>query len=215
VDDQLLPPPEKPARTLPWRALGALFVPAAALAGGVGLQRFFEGQLPTGDALLRWLLWSSGAGLAVGAVVGMFSRKPGRWAAYGVLAPWAAAGLVGGIVAAVRPLRDALADRREASCRAEGRAVCSVPEFVSRCAEAAKEPRRGPTLLGEPQQKLCDAQGCTFRWTYSGPFRPETYVDPGVLLCSVVADAAGKGVRYALMPGSVVNPMARKSPPGD
>jgi hypothetical protein len=194
VAEELLPPPEEPARPGPWRALAAFFVPAAALAAGVGLQRFFEGPLPPGDALLRWMNWSSGAGLAVGALVGLLWRKPFRWAAYGAVAPWAAAGLVGAAVAAARPVREALADHREKTCREAGRAVCSVPEFVAGCA-------RSGAGLGEPQVKLCTDKGCTFRWIYPGPFRPDAYVAPGALLCSVVADAAGKGVRYALMPG--------------
>jgi hypothetical protein len=181
---------------MPWRALSALLVPSAALAAGVGLQRFFEGAQPAGDALLRWLLWSSGAGLVAGALAGLALRGRILWIVYGLAAPWLAAGLVLAAFTATRPLREALADRREAACRSSGRAVCSEAEFVARCAEAAQG--SGQAALGEPLQKLCDAQGCTFRWVYAGPFRSSTPAE--ALLCSVVADPAGKGVRYALLP---------------
>ncbi len=64
MDESLLPPPARSgARPVPWRAIAALSVPAAALAAGTGLQRWLEGSAPSGDALLRWLLWSAGAGL--------------------------------------------------------------------------------------------------------------------------------------------------------
>ena len=206
--DDLLPPPARPGRPMPWRALGALFVPAAALAAGTGLQRFFEGPIPPGDALLRWMLWSTGAGLLAGILGGLALQKKKLffffWAAYGAGAPWAVAGLVAGAVAAVRPVREGLADQREQACRASGRSVCTVPEFTAACAEASRDP--GRSSLREPQQKLCDTQGCTFRWVYPGPFRPETRTVPGALLCSVVADPAGKGVRYALIRASEIPP---------
>src|SRR5258708_39506725 len=66
----------EPPRPLPWRKLAALFVPAAALAAGVGFQFVFEGPRPEGDALLRWLCWSSGAGLAIGTAAGAPARPP-------------------------------------------------------------------------------------------------------------------------------------------
>ena len=151
-----------------------------------------------GDALVRWLLWSSGAGLVLGALVGL-ARKHFSWAMYGAIAPSATVALVAGLVAAVRPVREAVADQQEQACRASGRAICSAYAFTAACAEATREP--GRSALGEPQQKLCDGQGCTFRWVYVGPFRPETYPASATLLCSVVADVAGKGVRYALLRG--------------
>jgi hypothetical protein len=111
---------------------------------------------------------------------------------------------VAGAVAAVRPVREGLADQREQACRASGRSVCTVPEFTAACAEASRDP--GRSSLREPQQKLCDTQGCTFRWVYPGPFRPENRTAAGALLCSVVADPAGKGVRYALIRASEIPP---------
>jgi hypothetical protein len=127
--DDLLPPPALPGPPMPWRALGALFVPAAALAAGVGLQRAFEGPIPSGDAPLRWLLWSWAAGILAG--LGGYGAAEKKiifffWAGYGVVAPWAVAGLVAGAVAAVRPVREGLADRREHACRASGRSVCTA-----------------------------------------------------------------------------------------
>src|SRR5581483_8879389 len=73
--EELLPPPLTPARPMPWRAIAAVAVPAAALAGGVGLQRLLEGPTPPGDPIVRWLLWSSGAGLLAGAVAGLLLKK--------------------------------------------------------------------------------------------------------------------------------------------
>src|SRR5437867_2185770 len=144
---------------MPWRTLCVLFIPAAALAAGVGLQRVFEGPLPEGDATLRWLLWSTAAGLLVGGLAGLALKKNLFFAGalYGGLAPWATAGLVAGVLAAVRPIREGLADHREQACRATGRAICTVAEFMAGCAQASREPARSP--LGEPQQKLCDGQG--------------------------------------------------------
>jgi len=175
---------------MPWRSLCALLVPSAALAAGVGLQRIFEGPQPAGDAALRWLLWSTGPGLAVGGICGLALRRRLLWTAYGIVAPWATALMVSALWVAALPLREVIYDRREAACRASGRTVCSAAEFTSRCAE------RGAGL-GEPQQKLCGAEGCTYRWIYAGPFRSPIPEPP--LLCSVVADPAGKGLRFALL----------------
>ena len=58
-------------RPLPWRMLAIFLVPLAALAGATGLQRWFEGPVPTGDSLLRWLLFASVTGLLVGGVTGL------------------------------------------------------------------------------------------------------------------------------------------------
>jgi hypothetical protein len=91
---ELLPPPRPAAKPVPWRALLALFVPAAALAGGTGLHRLFESG--SGDPLLHWLAWSSGAGLAVGALAGLLRRQM-FWPAYGLVSPWLLAGLLWGL----------------------------------------------------------------------------------------------------------------------
>ncbi len=196
MDESLLPPPVKGARPVPWRAIAAAFVPAAALAAGTGLQRWLEGSAPSGDVLLRWLLWSAGAGLFVGAGVGLLRGSRLPWAVYGAAAPLLAVGLVLGALRAVLPVREWIADRAEAACRAEGRPVCSVREFDAACA------RRDRRLLGEPQQTLCrdDKDGaCTLRWLYRGPFRPEQRAPRGAFLCSVVTDALGNGIRSSLM----------------
>ncbi len=194
MDESLLPPPARSgARPVPWRAIAALFVPAAALAAGTGLQRWLEGSAASGDVLLRWLLWSAGAGLFVGAGVGLLRGSRLLWAVYGAAAPLLAVGLVLGAMRAVLPLREWIADREEASCRAEGRSVCSVREFDAACA------RRDRKLLGEPQQALCKDGACTLRWLYRGPFRPEQRAPRGAFLCSVVTDARGNGIRSSLM----------------
>jgi hypothetical protein len=62
-------------------------VPAAALALGVGLQRLAEGPAPQGDPFVRWLVWSSGAGLIIGALTGLALRKRLLWTLYGLTAP--------------------------------------------------------------------------------------------------------------------------------
>jgi hypothetical protein len=36
---------------------------------------------------------------------------------------------------------------------------------------------------------------------YSGPWQPDDYVAPGSMLCSVVFDAEGRGLRHAVNPG--------------
>jgi hypothetical protein len=69
-------------------------VPAAALASGVGLQRLVEGAAPRGEPLVRWLVWSSGAGLIIGALTGLALRKRLFWTLYGLTAPWVVAALV-------------------------------------------------------------------------------------------------------------------------
>jgi hypothetical protein len=183
VDESLLPPPRSAARPFPWRSLLALFVPAAALAGGTGLQRWLDST--AADPVLYWLAWSSGAGVLVGAVVGIVRRRWLSWTVYGLAAPWVAAGLVAGMIGAVRPAREWLADRREAACRAEGRSICSVVEFDAACA------RRDLKLLGPPQQSI----GQTQRWIYRGPFRPEH--TKGGVLCSIVAGTRSSTIAFA------------------
>jgi hypothetical protein len=189
----------EPPRPLPWRKLAALFVPAAALAAGVGLQLVFEGPRPEGDSLLRWLCWSSGAGLAIGAAAGALAfRRPAlraAWAFFGAASPWALAGLALLAGEAAQPL----ARNRVERCR-ETRAVCSAAGFRTGCAaSAATRPgalERGSVELGAPAQRHCDATGCTYRWVYDGPWMPD---EAGTLWCSVVTDAAGAGLRSALV----------------
>jgi hypothetical protein len=198
----------EPPRPLPWRKLAALFVPAAALAAGVGLQLVFEGPRPEGDSLLRWLCWSSGAGLAIGAAAGALTfRRPAlraAWAFFGAASPWALAGLALLAGEAAQPLGAALARNRVERCR-ETRAVCSAAGFRAGCAAAAaKGPgalERGIAALGAPAQRHCGATGCTYRWVYDGPWMPDEAGATGTLWCSVVTDAAGAGLRSALVAG--------------
>jgi len=195
--DELLPPPMPKAKPMPWRAIAALFVPAAGLAGGAGLQRLVDWPVP--DPILQWLCWSTAAGALIGAVTGLALKRKLLFAVYGAAAPWIAALLVGGVVRAVRPLRETLADQREASCRAEGRAVCTTQEFTVRCAQAHADPSEAKALLGEPRSQSCIGPACTLQWLYLGPFRPEQSMGPGGLACFLVTDAQGRGVRHWLM----------------
>jgi hypothetical protein len=194
---ELLPPPLPPAKPFPWRTLMALFVPAAALAAGTGLARVFEA--PGHDSVRHWLALSSAAGLVIGGGAGFALRRKAAWAGYGLLAPWVAVGLVLGVLAAVRPAREWLADQREASCRAEGRPVCTLGDFVARCALARSDRARAVSLLGEPRSSSCAGQRCTLKWIYPGPFRPEQLTGPGGLACFVLTDDQGHGVRHWLM----------------
>ena len=189
MDESLLPPPIEPAKPFPWRPLLALFVPAAALAGGTGLQRWLDAA--AADPVLHWLAWSTGVGVIVGAAVGLARRRKLIWAAYGLTAPWIAAGVVAGTVVAVRPVRERLADRHEAACRAEGRAICTVSAFDAACA------RRDLKALGPPQQSICNGPSCTQRWVYRGPFRPDQLPVKGSVLCSIVDGARSSTIAVA------------------
>jgi hypothetical protein len=194
----LLPPPRPASRPFPWRVLLVFALPAAALAAGTGLQRWLEGPLATGDASLRWLELSCGAGVALGLVTGLARRQKTAWILYGAAAPWVVAGLVTVAVHAARPVREMLADRREAACRAEGRPVCTVREFRAHCEKGEA------TALGTPRSKTCGASDCTSRWLYAGPFRPNNYVAPGSILCSIVSSPNGQLARASLMPSDEV-----------
>lgn len=194
--EELLPPPLPPPRPAPWKALLALFVPASALAAGTGLQRLAGGAA---DPVLHWLAWSSAAGLLIGALSGVFRGQRLLWGAYGLASPWLCAGLVAGALHGLRPLREALADQREARCRAEGRSVCTMRDFTARCAQAQANPAHAKDLLGDPRSADCGGPGCTRKWLYLGPFRPEEYTGPGALACFVLTDAEGRGVRHWLM----------------
>jgi hypothetical protein len=195
--DDLLPPPLPKVKPGPWRAIAALFVPAAGLAAGAGLQRLVE--WPSPDPILQWLCWSSAAGALVGALTGLALQRKLLWAVYGVATPWIAALLVGGVVHAVRPLRETLADQCEANCRAAGRAVCTTQEFTARCAQAHADPSKAKALLGEPRSQSCNGPTCTQQWLYVGPFHPEQYAGAGALACFVLTDAQNHGVRHWLM----------------
>src|SRR3954462_892349 len=127
-------------RPLPWRMLSLFFVPFAGLAVATVLQRWFDGQ-PAGDALLRWLLFASVAGLFVGGITGLVlgRNRPERygWTFWGVVGPWFVTVAVTGILAGALKLRERWADHELAVCRAAGRAVCTATEFRAACAGSA------------------------------------------------------------------------------
>ncbi|HET7787887.1 MAG TPA: hypothetical protein VFL36_18085 [Myxococcales bacterium] len=191
MDESLLPPPEPPARPAPVRLLALILVPAAALAAGTGVSVL--AGAPRGDALVRWLAWSSAAGLLLGAGCGALFGRRLLWALHGALSPWLVAALVMASLRISQPVREALADRREAQCRSAGRAPCSAQEFRSACAA------RDRARLGPPAQSLCGGGSCTHRWTYAGPFRPDTMPARARLLCSIVTDSAGHGLRSSVI----------------
>jgi len=191
VDESLLPPRRKPRRR-PWRAVAAAFVPFAGLAAGTGLSRAFDP--PGADYLWRWLSWSSAAGLLIGGVWGLLLRRPALWTLYGAVAPGATAGLVFAGMLASLPVREWLADRREASCRESGRRLCTAHEYEVACN------RNDQDALGAPAQSFCAGETCTKRWTYRGPYRPETLSRRTMLLCSVTTDAHGNGARSSMIP---------------
>jgi len=184
VDESLLPPARE-QRPRPWRAIAGAFLPVAGLAAGTGLSRAFDP--PQADYLYRWLLWSSAAGLVIGTAWGLPLRRPLLWTLYGALSPAALAGLVFAGMRASLPVREWLADRAEASCRGSGRTVCTIKEFEWACNG------NDQVKLGEPVQSWCAGDSCTKRWTYRGPYRPETFSRKTTLVCSVTTDGSGKG----------------------
>jgi hypothetical protein len=197
-------------RPFPWRLLTAVLLPCAGLAAGVGLQRWFEGVEPAGDAIGRWLWFSSGAGLILGAAFGLaLSRRAlGRalWPLWGAAGPWAVAGLLVAGAAVARPIRERVAQGKQEACRGEGRKICSPGEFRSACrgAASADAGTRAGSLasLGDPLHKRCDAEGCTERWSFAGPWDTEGFRGPGAQLCSVVTDPTGRGIRWAVVVAS-------------
>jgi hypothetical protein len=192
VDESLLPPPDAPARPFPWCAAALFLVPAAALAAGSGVS--YLAGAARGDAALRWLQASSLVGLLLGAACGaIFRDRRLLWTVHGALSPWLVAALVLAGVRISEPLREAWADRSEARCRAGGRGACTPQEFRSACDRADR------ALLGSPAQSFCRDGACTLRWTYAGPFRPDTVAPRTRLLCSVVTDASGNGLRSSVV----------------
>ena len=190
VDESLLPPPEAPARPFPWRAAALILVPAAALAAGTGLS-YLAG--PASDPLLRWLEGSSLIGLLAGAGCGALFGRRLLWALHGAISPWLVAALVLAGVRLSEPVREALADRREAQCRAAGRGACTAEEFRAACERVDR------ARLGAPAQSLCRDGSCTHRWNYAGPFRPDAMAARARLLCSVVTDASGNRLRSSVI----------------
>jgi hypothetical protein len=180
-----------------------------ALAAGSLLARLIDGVQPQGDAAFRWLLLCAASGGVAGIAAGLLLAKNfgGRlvWAVWGLAAPCALAGLVVGTGVALRPVRDWVSARGEAKCRLT-RSICTPREFRQACAlAAANEPgarQRAAAILGGPGAELCSPAGCTGRWLYTGPWTPDDYVAPGSMLCSVVFDAEGRGVRRAVNPGT-------------
>lgn len=203
--EEAVPPPPRP---IPWRAVALVALPAAALAGGRGVQWLLEGPTPSGDALLRWMLFSCGTGLLLGALAGRLLTRTGGgrlvWALWGALAPFVLAGAVSLGVAAARPLRAWAAEKGYEKCR-QTRTVCSVTEFREACSLAARPvpgaKARVAGTLGPPAFDRCDETSCTLRWTYEGPWTPDNWVAPGALLCSVVTDPQGTGLRWSVAPG--------------
>lgn len=209
LDPRLLaaatPPPPSP---VPWRAISLFFIPAAALAGGRGVQWLLEGTTPAGDHLARWLVFSAVCGLVVGTGLGLLLTKTlgGRliWTLWGALSPLLLAESVNLGVTAARPFRDFRARVGEQQCRKTG-SICQTRDFRAACEEAARPlpnaRERALRLLGTPTFDRCDATGCTLRFSYEGPWTPDDWVAPGSILCSVVTDAAGQGVRFVVLPG--------------
>ena len=194
-----------PARPLPWRMLAVFFVPFAALAAATGLQRWFEGPAPSGDALLRWLLFASVAGSLVGGVTGVvLGRNRGErygWTALGVVGPWVVTIAVTGVLLGVRSGQERWALHQLRECRASGRAFCRQSEFRGACAAAASLDFaiRDSALrrLGVPLRKECNQIRCESRWSYDGPWGAEE--EAVRQFCSVVTDPAGHRPRWMLL----------------
>ena len=194
-------------RALPWRTLAVFFVPFAGLAAATGLQRWFEGLAPSGDALLRWLVFASVAGLLIGGVTGLILGR-GRlerygWTLWGIAGPWCATIAVTGILLGARDAQERWAEHELTACRGAGRANCTPGEFRRTCSEAASADAatREAALrgLGAPVQGKCDGARCRSQWSYDGPWSAEG--SPARQICSIVADAEGRGARWMLLAG--------------
>jgi hypothetical protein len=182
-------------------------VPFAALAGATGLQRWFEGPAPSGDALLRWLLFASVAGLLIGGITGLVLGRSRLerygWTALGVVGPWLATVVVTGVLLGAHDVQERWATHELRVCRASGRAFCRQAEFRGACAGAASRDfglrdaaRRS---LGVPLRKKCDQDRCESQWSYDGPWDAEESTTTQV--CSVITDAAGHGARWMMLAG--------------
>jgi hypothetical protein len=192
-------------RPLPWRMLSLCFVPFAGLAAATGLQRWFDGPAPTGDALLRWLLFASVAGLFVGGstgvVLGRNRAERYGWTFWGVVGPWCVTVAVTGILAGALDLRERWADHELAVCRAAGRAVCTPSEFRAACAGSASSDAgiRAAAIrgLGLPLSKDCAQGRCRSQWSYDGPWTAEGSTTRQI--CALVGD--GHAARWMLLAG--------------
>src|SRR3954471_4814643 len=185
--------------------LSLFFVPFAGLAVATGLQRWFDGPAAAGDALLRWLLFASVAGLFVGGITGLvLGRNPAErygWTFWGVVGPWFVTVAVTGILAGALNLRERWADHELAVCRAAGPPVCTATEFRAACAGSASTDAgiRAAAVgeLGIPLSKDCAQGRCRSQWSYDGPGRAEGSTPRQI--CAVVGD--GHGARWMLLAG--------------
>jgi hypothetical protein len=193
------------SRPLPWRTLAIFFVPFAGLAAATGMQRWYEGPLPRGDALLRWLLFASVAGLFVGGVTGLvLGRNRAErygWTFWGVFGPWCVTVAVTGLLLGALKVQERWAAHELAACRVAGRAICTPSEFRLACAEAASaDPaiREGAVRsLGAPVRHGCDQGQCRSKWSYDGPWPAEGSTTRQI--CAVVGD--GREARWMLLAG--------------
>lgn len=192
-------------RPLPWRTLSIFLVPFAGLAAATSLQRWFDGPASAGDALLRWLLFASVAGLFVGGIAGLvLGRNRAErygWTFWGVVGPWCVTVAVTGILAGALNLRERWADHELAACRAAGHAVCTPGEFRAACAASASTDagiRAGATReLGVPVRQDCAQGRCRSQWSYDGPWAAEGSTTRQI--CAVVGD--GHAARWMLLAG--------------
>jgi hypothetical protein len=190
-------------RLLPWRTLSIFFVPFAGLAAATGLSRWFDGPAPAGDALLRWLLFASVAGLFVGGITGLvLGRNRAErygWTFWGVVGPWC---VTVAVTARARRARSGAVGRaRSQACRAAGRAVCSPGAFRLACAQAASADfatrEAAMRSLGAPVRQICDQGRCRSQWPYDGPWPAEGSTKRQI--CAVVGD--GDAARWMLLAG--------------